>query len=62
MSREYSFEIWHDGMMVAGVSGPDLDGLRSSAMHYAMVYGQEGPVENSRTRRAFIRAGRFRYR
>jgi hypothetical protein len=53
MSREYSFEIWYDGMMVAGVSCPDVERLRSSVMHYAMVYGQDGPVENSRPRRAF---------
>jgi hypothetical protein len=45
MSEDYaSFEIWQDGMMVAGGCGPRKQAL-SEAAHYALVYGQDGPVE-----------------
>lgn len=43
--HEYSAEIWQDGMMVAGVSGADPEAVRREAMHYAMVYAQDGKVE-----------------
>jgi len=42
---EYSLSIWQDGMEVAAVSGPDLDRVHAEAMHYAFVYGQDGPTE-----------------
>ena len=38
------FEVRQDGMMVAGASGPRDRALRE-ALHYAQVYGQDGPVE-----------------
>jgi hypothetical protein len=38
------FQVWQDGMMVAGGSGP-MDRVRSEARHYALVYGQDGDVE-----------------
>lgn len=41
----FVFELWQDGIKVAGVDAPNReDGLREID-HYAMVYGQDGPVE-----------------
>lgn len=40
----YAFEIWQGGMVVATGLGPDLEAVRREAMHYAMIYGQDGPV------------------
>lgn len=45
MVREYEFELWQDGVMVAGVYSPDLERARAEIMHYAMVYAQDGPCE-----------------
>lgn len=42
--REYEFEIEQDGMVVASGSGSDRDRIRSMAMHYALMYAQDGPV------------------
>lgn len=39
-----SFEIWQDGMPVASCSGPRAL-AEAEAAHYALVYGQDGPVE-----------------
>lgn len=41
---EYSFELEQDGIVVASVSGSDLEAVRREIWHYAMVYGQDGPV------------------
>ncbi len=41
---EAEFEIWQDGMMVAGCSGP-REWAKAEANHYALVYSQDGPVE-----------------
>lgn len=41
--EETEFEVWQDGMPVAGSSGPRERAL-AEAMHYAQVYGQDGPV------------------
>lgn len=38
------FELWQDGMMVACVEGPRRKAL-SEIRHYALMYGQDGPVE-----------------
>ena len=38
-----SFSIRQDGMTVAGGTGP-LASIRAEAAHYALVYGQDGPV------------------
>ena len=38
------FSVYQDGMRVAGGNGP-LDVVRREAAHYAMVYGQDGPVK-----------------
>ncbi len=37
-------EIWQDGLMVAAMSGPD-GSCGADASHYAMQYGQDGPIE-----------------
>jgi len=37
------FEVWQDGMMVAGASGPREDALRE-ALHYANQYASDGSV------------------
>jgi len=41
---EAAFELWQDGMMVAGAVGPRTRAARE-INHYALVYGQDGPVE-----------------
>jgi hypothetical protein len=41
----HTFEIHQDGMMVAGVFGENRDEALREAVHYAAVYGQDGPVE-----------------
>lgn len=43
--RRYRFQLWQDGIEVAGVDAPDLDSARREIMHYAMMYGQDGPCE-----------------
>lgn len=42
--KDATFEIQQDGMTVALASGP-RDRAYAEAMHYAAVYGQDGPVE-----------------
>lgn len=44
MNGEHEFEVWQDGMCVAGVSSIDRDQAMREAMHYAAMYGQDGPV------------------
>ena len=46
---DVTYELWeierdHSELMVACVSGPAEDAFRE-IKHYAMVYGQDGPVE-----------------
>lgn len=41
----YTFEIMQDGLSVVQGSGDDLEQVHRDAMHYAMVYGQDGPFE-----------------
>jgi len=45
MARHTEFELWQDGQCVAivGCEKP-ADAVRS-ILHYAAVYGQDGPVE-----------------
>lgn len=43
--REYRFEIWQGRMIVAEGSGGDLDAVRREALHYAMIYAQDGEVQ-----------------
>jgi len=42
---EHRFEVWQDGLMVAQTSSADRHQAASSALHYARVYAQDGPVE-----------------
>lgn len=48
MDREYGFEILHGApgceTVVAEGSGADLAAVNREAMHYAFVYGQDGPT------------------
>lgn len=44
-SRRYRFQIWQGGMVVAEGSGGDSAAVRREAMHYAMMYAQDGPVQ-----------------
>jgi hypothetical protein len=44
------FELWQDGIPVATVSAP-VPGAAREIMHYAAVYGQDGPVEIKRVTR-----------
>lgn len=39
------FELWQDGMMVASVSAANYDDAKREILHYAAMYGQDGPVE-----------------
>ena len=41
---KYGFKIVQNGIVVASGSGPDVDAVGREAMHYAMIYGQDGPV------------------
>lgn len=41
--KECDFEVTQGGMTVASGTGPH-DSAVSEAMHYAMTYGQDGPV------------------
>lgn len=41
----YKLGIWQDGIEVAGVSGSDFERVYREAMHYQMVYSQDGPTE-----------------
>jgi len=49
------FEIWQDGMMVASASSSDLARAWGEAVHYAGMYGQDGPVEIVRVSRTVVR-------
>jgi hypothetical protein len=45
MTREYSFEIWQDGVCVAGASGTNGPRVMSEIMRYARQYMQDGAIE-----------------
>ena len=45
MARGYNFSLWQDGIKVAGAYSLDYDQARREIEHYAMVYGQDGPVK-----------------
>lgn len=40
---EARYRLRQDGMIVASVAGPTAE-ARSSILHYAAVYGRDGPV------------------
>ena len=37
------FELWQDGVCVVSSEGPEYLAYKE-IMHYAMIYGQDGPV------------------
>ena len=39
------YQLFQDGMMVAGVCGTDREWVLAEINHYAFVYSQDGPVE-----------------
>jgi hypothetical protein len=46
---EYQFEVWTDspdgwGEYCAGGGGMDVEQVVAEANHYALIYGQDGPV------------------
>lgn len=43
MTEYASFSVWQDGVEVAAGNGP-LPEILATAQHYAMMYGQDGPV------------------
>ena len=45
MTREYNIDVWQNGEWCAGASGSDWERVYAEAMHYAMVYERNGPVE-----------------
>ncbi len=42
---EYAFGLFQDGVMVASVYCSQLHDAQREISHYAMIYGQDGPVE-----------------
>lgn len=42
---EYEFEVWQRDSLQAGGSATDLASVQAEADHYALMYGQDGPVE-----------------
>jgi hypothetical protein len=49
------FEVWQDGMMVASAGASDVSRAWGEAVHYAAMYGQDGPVEIIRVSRTVVR-------
>ena len=41
---EATFELWQDGIKVAVVIAP-RERAQAEIAHYALIYGQDGPVE-----------------
>ena len=41
---EYEFEVWQDGWAQAKACGSDRESALREANHYAVMYGQDGPV------------------
>lgn len=45
MSTEWKAKLFQGDQVVAIVWGPNQDQVRREISHYALVYGQDGPVE-----------------
>jgi hypothetical protein len=43
--KHYEFIVEQNGGIVAIVGGSDKDAAFQEAMHYAMIYGQDGPCK-----------------
>lgn len=57
MTERVTFSLWQDGIEVASVDAPTFDAARREILHYARVYGQDGPCEIRGDRVAEIMAG-----
>ena len=44
MKERWLFEVKQDGMIVASGEAPSEQIAQREAMHYSMMYGQDGPV------------------
>ena len=44
MSEEYEFEVWQGDAWQAGGSTTTAQAAMDEADHYALMYGQDGPV------------------
>ena len=40
---DFAFEVMQRGIVVAMGSGNDLSQVHAEALHYGMMYGQDGP-------------------
>lgn len=45
MDKDFTFELWQDGIMVASVSSVVEEHALDEIAHYALMYGQDGPCE-----------------
>lgn len=43
--KQYNASLFQNGLQVAGVSGPNKESVQREIAHYALLYGQDGPVE-----------------
>lgn len=50
-AREMTYDVYQEGMKVASVTGRGREAF-SAALHYAFVYGQDGPICTIRSRAA----------
>jgi hypothetical protein len=44
MAKDHRYEVWQEGLRVAVVIGSDQMAAFRDAMHYAMMYAQDGPM------------------
>lgn len=56
MNDDYEFEVWQDGIPVATAASTDRAAALREAMHYAAVYGQDGPVKVAEVKRVWLGA------
>jgi hypothetical protein len=43
--KTFKFQLWQDGIEVASVEAASSDDACREIMHYAMLYGRDGPCE-----------------
>lgn len=43
--RDYTYRLFQDGIQVARVDCADKKRAQQEILHYAMIYGQDGPVD-----------------
>lgn len=44
MAKDFKYELWQDGLMVACVYAAEKADAQKEIQHYAMMYRQDGPV------------------